>query len=985
MANHKLVQRYINKYLTGAHLRGNEPLLQFMDAINESLQNYEQEKALALRAFELAENEYQEINKKLIDEKTLREQSIKTLLSTISNNEGLSKGDLGFDANNLLAIADYIDKQVKLRTQVEANLRESESNFREINETIEDVFWLFDALTKKYIYISPSCKILFDTPQADFYDGMASVETYVLEEDLDLFKAGDHLLNQNQSYEIEYRIKSRDGHIKYIQEKSSAIRNAKGELIRNSGVYANVTARKNAEEESRAHLLQIEELKHHLEMREEQYRKLIESASDIIYELDENGKFIFVNSASEGVIGYTNEELLTKHFWELIHPDYTAAFTKEYLAIMKAQQQFSYMELPIKAKSGEKVWLGQKAQMFFKDNWLKQVTVVARDITKQKQSEEEIQKLSEFQNIILDGTDYSIITTSNPDGIITSFNKGAELMTGYTAAEVIGIMSPAIIHDPNEVAARAKKLTEELNMPIAPGVDVFHSKARLGLANPDVNEWTYIHKNGSRITVELSLTTLKDTQNNITGYLGIAKDITERKKSEIEILKSKEVAEAASQAKSEFLANMSHEIRTPLNGVIGFTDLLMDTEMDKVQSQYMATVNQSAHSLLDIVNNILDFSKIEAGKLELHPRKAGLRQMVAQVADTVRFQVNKKRLEMRVIIAEDAPPFIWADEVRVKQVLINLLGNAVKFTPSGKIELKVEVIHQENGAPLSVIDSQLPNTDHRIPARQAGEPIADGSLHLFRFSVRDTGIGISIENQAKVFQAFTQEDTTTTKKYGGTGLGLTISNKLLAMMNSHLQLQSTPGEGSLFYFDVRLQSMPGEDMPDEQPIPEAKKENARPTPISGPPIKILIVEDNSLNMTLVKIIIKDILPGVILIEAANGKLAIEQFIKEQPHLVFMDVQMPEMNGYDATAEIRRIEKSNQLSLTGNRSLNRDNRTRNVESRSPFAGRVPIIALTAGIVQGEKEKCFEAGMDDYVSKPIVDDAIRKAINKWVFNG
>jgi signal transduction histidine kinase/CheY-like chemotaxis protein len=516
-------------------------------------------------------------------------------------------------------------------------------------------------------------------------------------------------------------------------------------------------------------------------------------------------------------------------------------------------------------------------------------------------------------------------------------------MLGYAAAEVIGIASPAIIHDEYEVVAHAKKLTKELNRLVEPGVDVFHIKVKLGLVDTDVNEWTYIRKNGSRITVELSLATLRDKSNNITGYLGIAKDITERKKAEIEIIKAKEAAEAASRAKSDFLANMSHEIRTPLNGVIGFTDLLMDTELDKEQNQYMAIVNQSAHSLLDIVDDILDFSKIEAGKLELYIKETNLRQMVSQVADTVRFQVDKKKLDMRLTVADDVPHFVWADEIRVKQVLINLLSNAVKFTPSGEIELKVEKIQ----------------TDLQSPT--AKQP--------FRFSVRDTGIGISPKNHAKVFQEFAQEDSTTTKKYGGTGLGLTISNRLLAMMDSQLQLQSDLGNGSFFYFDLSLDPIQSEPaLPvGMQPSTEAVIENFLPTLPSGMGLKILIVEDNGLNMTLVKIIIKQILPEVVLIEATDGKKAIEQFVKELPHLIFMDVQMPEMNGCDAATEIRKVEAC-----------------QSAEPKQLLTKRVPIIALTAGIVQGEREKCFQAGMDDYVSKPIVDDSIRKMITKWIFN-
>lgn len=342
----------------------------------------------------------------------------------------------------------------------------------------------------------------------------------------------------------------------------------------------------------------------------------------------------------------------------------------------------------------------------------------------------------------------------------------------------------------------------------------------------------------------------------------------------------------------------------------------------------MITVNQSAHSLLDIINNILDFSKIEAGKLELFIEKCEIKEILNQIIDLISYESNQKNLNLELFITSDIPKYFWIDIVRLKQILINLLANAVKFTEKGSIQLVVSVLEK-----------------------------TDNSNSKIRFSVIDSGIGILEENKNKIFEAFSQEDNSTTRKFGGTGLGLSISNQLLELMNSNLQLESQINIGSTFYFDLDLKTS------DLTTIDELKviipPENQIDLVVKRNEVlknlKIMIAEDNKINMLLLKTIIKNIFTEATIFEVFNGKDAVEQFENINPDIIFMDIQMPLLNGYETTKAIRNFESGKK---------------------------VPIIAVTAGVEKEEKIKCTEAGMNDHISKPILKGAIEETIIKWM---
>ncbi len=674
-----------------------------------------------------------------------------------------------------------------------------------------------------------------------------------------------------------------------------------------------------------------------------------------------------------------------------------------------------------------------------------------KQVKKRLHIQADLNQLTQIQRTILDSAAFALIAVDN-QGHITLFNPAAERLLGYKEEEMMG-KAPAVFHDPSEMATMAAILSKEFGETIPVGIDVFTTRAKRGIVEAD--QWTYIKKDGTRFPVRLTISSLKDEAGEINGYLGIAYDISRQIQFEEEMVEAKETAQIANKAKSEFLANMSHEIRTPMNAIMGMAELLKDTGLDEDQRKYVEVFSRAGESLLNIINDILDLSKIEAGHFELDKSSFTLSSVIEKTVELMALRAHQKQLELAVDMSDDLPDHFVGDGNRLRQILLNLLGNAVKFTRRGEILLSVK-------AGLTT----------------------PGKVEII-FEVQDTGIGMTPEQLQKLFDRFAQADTSITKEFGGTGLGLSISRRLIDLMQGKVEVQSTYGIGTRFTVTMTLEKdqnfseepvemelkgdrvlvvddsrtnrlilrkilearealvteaesgeramelikehtdkgipfnlilldcrMPGMDgfevansiknnpslqgplllmlTSDNRPGDLAKSrelgfrsylikpvmkrelflaiqksimEKSDPLFVIKEEVKatlperlsILLVDDNDENRLVIISFLKNY--NWKIDEARNGREALLLFQQNRYDLILMDMQMPVMDGYTATGEIRKLEHS-----------------RNVV-------RTPVIALTAFALKEETEKSLKAGCDDHVTKPIAKATLLETVDKY----
>lgn len=515
--------------------------------------------------------------------------------------------------------------------------------------------------------------------------------------------------------------------------------------------------------------------------------------------------------------------------------------------------------------------------------------VVLEDITRYKKFKKDLLK---YQLLSQNAND--IILFADIDGNVIEANQAAINVFGYAKEKILGKQIFYLV-SPNP------KQPIEIQSHQANTEGIYY-------------EAIAYRKDGSTFTAEVSLQGTEIEENKI--FMAILRDTTERMEITQELKKAKEAAEAANQAKSEFLANMSHEIRTPLNGMLGMIDLTLLTMLSKEQRDNLLVAKECASNLLKLINDILDFSKIEAGKLRVEKVSFDIRKTIKNTVKPHELRAEKKGLEFQHAIDDNIPTMVKGDPYRLKQVINNLLNNAIKFTDFGRVDLDVKLLARRE------------------------------NLVELQFRVSDTGIGIKSEDISHLFESFSQVDSSYTRKYGGTGLGLTISKELIEKMKGSIWVESREGQGSTFYFTVKFTE--GNTLVDQQRKINAIKESEKS-------FKILLVEDDRVNQMVMARMLKE--AGHKIYLAANGLEALDIFNKKEIDIILMDIQMPEMDGLETTKRIRKIEASRGV-------------------------HTPIIAITAYALQGDREKFLSTGMDDYISKPIQMESFLETVEKIV---
>ena len=485
------------------------------------------------------------------------------------------------------------------------------------------------------------------------------------------------------------------------------------------------------------------------------------------------------------------------------------------------------------------------------------------DITSLKEAQQDQSAArAQLQSIIDAASEFSIIATDR-HGTIRVFSPGAERMLGYRADEIVGSATPALLHLPRELATRGMELSQQLGRPLKQ-FEIF--SINVGKDKADVHEWTYRRKDGSCLPVRLVVTAILDEHGKVTGYLGIANDISGQRQLQWSLVQAKEQAEAASRAKSEFVANMSHEIRTPMNAVLGMAHLLENTELTTDQRNYLGMIRDSGRSLLSILNDILDFSKIEAGRMDLSVEPFELGDVLNALATIMTVNAGEKDLELAIGIGADVPKQMIGDALRLQQILINLAGNAIKFTEQGEVAVSIEL-------------------DYGLAVH---EPDTVG----LRFCITDTGIGMDHAQQERIFAAFSQADSSTTRRFGGTGLGLAICKRLVTLMGGSMQLRSEVGVGSEFRVTLPMKFVAPDALPDNR---------------HGKQFGVLVIDDSGTSRDYIARTIEALNWRVDC--AASGAegiaLVMEKSRTKRPYdMVLVDWQMPGMDGIVTMKAIR---------------------------------------------------------------------------------
>ncbi len=795
------------------------------------------------------------------------------------------------------------------RKRAEEGLKESEERFRVMADGCPTAMWVTNA-EGGIQFINRAYREFVGATfeQMEGHKWQLALNPEDSPEYLEAFRSA---VREHTPFRAETRSRRADGQWRWFASYAEPRFSSDGEYLGHVGLSPDITERKRAEEALRA-----------VEARNHMLAHALASADECISITDSDDRILYVNGAFLRIYGYREDELLGQHIEILRSARTPLKLQREILPATIAGNWSG--ELWNRTKDGREFPISLTTSAVYDEGARKIALVgIARDITERKRAEAELMQATDRLTLAARAGgvgiwDYDAVN----DRMV--WDDQMHRLYGITPEKFGGAYEAwqAGVHPEDR-----RRGHEEYQL------------ALQGLRDYNT-EFRVLWPDGSIHVIRALALVQRDASGQPLHLIGTNWDITVQKQAADELRESnRQLREAtcrahrlaseaamANAAKSQFLANMSHEIRTPMNGVIGMTGLLLDTELNVEQRQYAEVVRSSGESLLTVINDILDFSKIEAGKLDLEILDFDVRQLMETTRELLSAKAGEKGLQLKCRIAPGLPVRLRGDSGRLRQVLLNLGGNAVKFTDHGGVTIRARLDREDN---LSAV---------------------------IRFSVEDTGIGIHADRQSEIFSAFTQADGSTTRKYGGTGLGLTISRQLAELLGGEIGVESELGKGSTFWFTATFEKQTGESPADPQGLRIPVQDSRHHSGLRKRPARILIAEDNITNQLVALAILKKL--GCRADVVASGKEALASLRNIPYDLVLMDCQMPEMNGFEATARIR-----DPQSGIGN-------------------CKIPIIALTASAMKGDREMCLAAGMNDYVAKPVNPTILAATLEKWL---